>query len=472
VNKLERIFTLGVGAWLCCACSKPGGSEPKAEPAGEAKPAGDPSPTLAGVAYLAVDGVGVHVLDAQGWRLHHASRSNIADMLALDGQLHVLSAFGVQRVGDDGQATTLAELGREDFATLGSLETLGSADGREFWVAGREGVGHFTGSWALTPLAEIGPAEANSPVDPTVDLAVDHAHTPWLIHAGVFVHREGKWVGVDTPPLSFSAHPLAVAADARAKTVVIHAGCDAEGQHCAVLRDREGSVTRYELDAGGCPELDRLALSPNAKLAVIAGRCGLIRVNLDEPGGAPTRVELDAGWPGQPLRSLAIDDSGRVWAGTNNGLTLVGPDDALGDYPLAALGDISGPLTAIVVRGEGPPPPTLGRVRHGGLSATIVTLEQGRKQPVAGAKVELCNKLPPPAPGAPDPTRSPCAGVEGVHATTTDAQGRLRVDNVPIDHYYIGVELDGRWIRGVPKAMSMRAGMQGNIGSVVVERPE
>lgn len=466
MNGAHRLLSCALAACLVSACNGPATPEAKRE-AAEAAAVTEPSPAaLPGLAYINVDGVGVYRLDDHGLHLHVPSRSAIFDMLALDGQIYLLSPSGVQQVAGANQAQTVAEIDRETAAQLGRLVAFGSADGREFWVAGREGVGRFDGAWTITPLAELGGGAEQA----SLDLAVDAAGIPWLQHGAIHLHRDGSW-----QPLELPGGWIALWPDAGSRAMYLNLGCGGDPASCTLMRRRQGSAKRYVAPAGDCRELPHLALSSDGSRAVLAGRCGLLRLRLDTPELTSEMLPARAdGWTGQPLRSLAIDDRSRVWIGTNDGLTLVdaNPEASVQEFPIAELVEMSGAITGLVVSGEGPPAPTRGQVRTGGLKAMIVTELEGAKQPVAGAKLELCSRLPVGGEHPPDPARSPCAGVEPTHTTVTDAQGTFVIESLPISRYYVGVEIDGRWARGVPKALHMRAGMTGNVGKIVVAVPE
>jgi hypothetical protein len=479
----QRVSAMMIGGCLLIACvppSAPGNSEsdneptkpqlaPTSEPAptNTPAPANTPAPTsehapTSDRAYVSVDGVGLHVLDERGWRLLLDTRAPIRDMLLHDGRLFVLSAFGVQRVGADGQPETIAAITRETATQMGDAVALASADGREFWVAGSLGVARYGSSWEFTPVATAEPTN--------IDLALDRAGRPWLAFGSLFRYHDASWQPLADPP---NTQPIALLPDPRSEAMLVHAGCHADLHACVLLRaTADAPVTRIEAPAtDGCNEYDRMAVSPDGRKAAIAGRCGLVRLTLDGEAN-PVRLGLDDGWPGQPLRSLALDAGGRVWAGTNNGLMIIAADGRIDDYPIAQLGESAGPVGPILIEHGSPPPPTLGRVRNGGLTGVIVVLDGETKRPLPGVRIELCNRLAPGGELEPDPQHSPCAGIESTHTTTTDGDGRFTLEGLPIDHYYFGVELDGRWARGQPKALNMRAGMSGNVGKVTVAIPD
>ncbi|PRQ04568.1 hypothetical protein ENSA7_50590 [Enhygromyxa salina] len=374
----------------------------------------------------------------------------------------MLSASGVQRVTGANQSQTVAEIDRSIATQLGSLVALDSLDGRELWVAGHEAVGRFDGTWTITPLAELGDASPAA----SIDLAIDAAGIPWLQHGPVHRYEQGKWQLLELPTA-----PLALWPATSSGAMFLHLGCGGEPSTCTLARYADGVAKPAVAPAGDCRELPALALSSDGSRAVLGGRCGLLRLRLDTPELTTELLPARAGgWTGQPLRSLAIDDSGRVWVGTNDGLTLVdaGAEASVQEIAIGELVEMSGAITNLIVSGQGPSAPARGQVRTGGLQATIVTEVAGVKQPRVGATVELCSRLPLGGELPPDPTRSPCAGVEPTHVAVTDTNGTFVVESLPISNYYVGVEIDGRWARGVPKALHMRAGMTGNVGKIVV----
>jgi hypothetical protein len=411
-------------------------------------------------AYVSIDGVGLHVLDEKGWRVQLETRASIRDMLQFNGQLFVLSAFGIQQAAD-GQAQTIAELERDIYSQIGEPLALASGDGLTFWVAGPLGVAHYSGSWELTPVPVQNPTN--------IDVALDRTGVPYLLFGSLFRQKDGSWQPHADASITTA---LALLPDPRNDEMLVHGGCQADARTCVVLRAKvDAPATRIDLATDQCTDYDQIAMSPDGTKAAIAGRCGLVRFELvGEP--KPTRLGLDAGWPGQPLRSLALDSRGRVWAGSNNSVTIIAADGKIDDYPIAQLGEIVGPVGPLIVEGEGPPPPTLGRERTGGLTGVIVTLEGETKKPLPGVALELCSRLPPAGELPPDPKRSPCEGVPTTHKVTTDGEGKFELTSVPIGDYYFGAEIDGRWARGKAKSLTMRAGMNGNVGKVVVTVPK
>lgn len=416
-------------------------------------------------AYVNVENVGVHVIDDEGFRLLYAARGPVRDMVEHGGQLLLLSSYAVLRVSPSGEAQTLAEIGKDTYAELGAPRAFGTVDGRSFWVAGAAGVGHFTDTWSITSLASI----RDDTPPRALAIAVDHEGVPWLTWGGLHQHREGRWTTVDASA-KLPPSVLGLRADIEGQAMLVYGGCAGtplDGR-CTLARERGEELTSFEIPATPCADYGWLTLSSNGARAALGSSCGLARLDLSRPDAAPELLSTAAGvWTGQPLRGLAIDDGGRLWAGTNGGLAIVDAAGERSDLPIGQLSDLSGAVTAVLVTGEGPPAPALGRQRKGGLVATLVTTDEGgARVPIANARVELCPSLTL----QPAPNLSPCTGVEPTLEATTSDAGELRVEDIPIGHYYIGVELGDRWRQAVPKALNMRAGMTGNVGKIPVPR--
>ena len=467
---LERTLALCVCAALSVACSppeppaqastKPSGPEPEAPPAAAApdapapKPKPKPKPSTSGLAFINLRGVGIYRVDPDGWHELYAPRSPVRDLVELGGHLHLLSNSGVERLSSVGQVEQLATFGREVYAELGAPQTL-AGDGELLWVLGQAGVARWDGEWQTTPLESI----ASAPDSSARALVTDSGGTPWLLLGGrVYRKQEGSWVALELADASGPALGLLASPEA----TLIHAGCSSGT--CTVLRHTGEGTQVQRLAADTCTDYDALALSPGGEFVVLAGRCGVLRA----AGDAASDLHLTRaqGWHGQPVQSLAVDTGGRVWVGTNNGLSIVDAQGHIEDYPQGQLSDISGVMADIVVRGDGAPAPYLGPERHTSLGGVAVRVVDGEKLAIANAKIELCRTLPLER-GA-----SPCTGSESRRESITDAGGKFAFSELVLDHYYLHVELDDGWARGEPRAMNLRAGMTGNVGKVVFEARE
>ena len=428
-------------------------------------PPRDPGPApAADSAYVGVMELGVFVLDAAGWRLHYPYQESIADMAVIDGELFMLTARGVEQIDGQGQAKLVAPF-EPDGHNL--PWRMGAAGADEFWVLGSsETIGHWKGSWEFMP---VHPSWGDQPSGGS-DIAVDHHGEPW-VSWGQVRRRSGEvWTPLDLPHGSRDEVLPELVARTRAQTMVVKSYCDADT--CELLRyrgpekDQGWEVSRVDLPLEGCPEYAFLSVSDNAKYAALGGFCALLRVPLDDLETEPTRLTHAGGtWTGQMPRSLAVDDRGRIWAGTGEGLIVAdgaGPATVL---PSARLGDFAGDMNRLVVSGEGPPLPELGEERRGTLRARVTLYLSD--EVLANTEVELCSASPGPEYTI-NTEASPCAGVERKWTTTTDAQGRFELSELPLAHYHIVVRVEGVWRNLFPAYYDMRRGETTELGDITV----
>lgn len=459
--------------------AKPGSAEgtqastsPEAIPATDVEPTTEPpapvdsSPGAGGRAWVDVARVGVFAIDDQGWQFVATSRAPIRDIGVVGGQLHLLNSFGIHRSSSLTDMTTLAAIARPEYEKLGEPLAM-AGDGARFWVVGPRGVGRFDRTWTFTPASELDPA-----VTPGSEaVAVDADGRAWLAWAGLHRSEAEGWARVELPQARGRGAVAVVASRDRA-VVLVHAGCGPvpgeDQDRCALVRMRGEEATTYEFPVDPGVELGSLALSSDGTEAAVAGAWGLARLDLEQPD-QPARVVTHAGsaaagaWVGVAPDSLAIDDGGRVWAGIGQVLVVVDPAGEIQRYPLAKLNDMSGTIDGVRVDGAGPPPPSLGQERRGGLRATVVREHKGGA-PVVGAKVELCSHAT-----ALDASGSRCAPEAVLATLTTDDAGEIEAPDLPLDAYSISVDLGDHWAIAHAQPSTMRVGMTGNIGKVVVE---
>ncbi|KIG16517.1 hypothetical protein DB30_04430 [Enhygromyxa salina] len=445
-----------LAAGLVLACKA---SEPKPAPAGETPRTATPAPAPVAAsqdrAYINVEGVGVFVIDAEGWRLHYPSSDRIHQMADIEGKLHLLSSSGVHRLEEDGAPTTVVRLDEDAGFTPWRMAGNHTND---LWVLDLgDQIGHWTGTWEVTPVPA---AWGEGPMG--TDIAVDEHGAPWIVWNQIQRMVDGEWTTMDVPVNHMPSPPELVARAAQ-RTMMLLAKCDAES--CELVRYSGDQQTHYSLPLEECSELAWLSVSPNAKLAAVGSWCGLVRLTLDAPHGAPQRLmRKTSNWTGVAPRSVAIDDSGRIWVGTAEGLTIIDADNRITELPIARLHDMSGPSVDILVQGEGPPLPKLGHERRGGISGSFFV-----EGPVHDIEVEICSAFPGPnyEPGSP---RSLCDGVEPSWSATTDEAGRFEISDLPLAAYTIAAQIGDRWTEAVPAATNMRADTVTDLGELIVHR--
>jgi len=207
----------------------------------------------------------------------------------------------------------------------------------------------------------------------------------------------------------------------------------AAGWKLGVYRDRlviAGPLGYFSREGGGwrklpLPEKTTLRWAMSDTGIVAAPSAGGAGIKIGSMEGGPT-VESEA-IAGRDIRHLAIDDAGRIWAGTEYALAVLDRKGRIvAQWTAGTLEGFTGEVQKIVVIGAGParlpaPVPSrrwdvVGRLR----------LHKNSK-PLAGASLELC------------PSSGGCAGAPYRKAAVTNDDGSFRFEGVLDGHFFIGV---------------------------------
>ncbi len=163
-----------------------------------------------------------------------------------------------------------------------------------------------------------------------------------------------------------------------------------------------------------------------------------------------------------PVRGLAADDSGRIWAATRYGL---GVFDG-GQWRWRRMADSALPsndLAGVAVLGGGSPLPPPRARPPGGLTFRLV---RASGSPLANARVDLCAAPPGRILRG---GRSPCQGRPLHRISRTDGSGRISFGSLPPADYYPAVlppERD-RWLFGISgRRTRVTAGRHSDIGTL------
>jgi hypothetical protein len=136
------------------------------------------------------------------------------------------------------------------------------------------------------------------------------------------------------------------------------------------------------------------------------------------------------------VRAVGIDDAGRVWVGSDAGVSVLGPGEAKTEWPTGSVPELIGEVNAIVVVGSGPTElPASGAIRTGGLTGKL--LRDGA--PLANVEVEIC-----PSPGMVF-SKSPCADATTKFSGKADDKGQWTFNDVPLGTYGIAVKIADKW---------------------------
>lgn len=410
-----------------------------------------PAPLSRGRLWASVRGVGVYVIDAEGWRELHIPTQTVEDMRRGDAGLLVLTREGVSVVGDDGQAAPLGPVDEQLAAQLGMPKALALShtEGTP-WIVAERGLARWQDKWERAAL--------EGDFD---QLELDADGRAWF--AGEELRRAEPDALAQHGPVELpDAEGKILLASSEGGTVLAALyGCRGQApseQDCQLAKLGSEPLRPRSLVLPCAPA--QLALSPDGAEAHIATGCGLVQVAL--AGEAEPQVARE-GWDDQVPLALAVASSGRRWLGTHEGLRMVDTRGVSFDFPLAQLGPMAGAVTQVLVEGEGPVPPELDPPRRGGLEGRLVRASDGA--PLGGAKVQLCSRLAPTTTS----TSSPCVRVGLGLETRADDQGRFELAKVPLSHYLLGVEYEGQWTLVRAELLTMRHSLTSELGELKVE---
>jgi hypothetical protein len=276
----------------------------------------------------------------------------------------------------------------------------------------------------------------------------------WAIGSRALLYREGeRWVPVD--PLLLRNLPLFLNATGSAVGPV-------------------NTTTGHKLTRLGETALDSVLLDPNEVISytaaldiaadghagLVSSACDLVRVN-PQP---PTLIWRFAGgdYDCQSAEAMALDALHRFWVASREGLSVVGEDRVVREYPAGSFAALAGRVSHMVVTGAGPELPAVGQVRTTTLTATLAV----GAEPAANAAVELCPTVRLQGEG------SPCADAKRRYTGTTDPKGRVRVPGVAIGDYSVALELEGAWRWSTPPsfAAQLREGEAHDLGTITLTK--
>ncbi len=432
---------------------------PKTEPVAEAPKTDTPAapttpavaPGAAGPAYFAVDKKGIVRLDGGKFTVLAGSPDKLIKGLQVggDGAVYVVGFEDVLKLEGD----KFKKVAKGGFSELGSSidEFAVTADGK-IWAATFKGVGMWDGKkWTVEEKAAIGAGDdllQGIAVDKTGNVFVASTHK-------VHVKTGGAWKDIDltkagqTRQLFFEGMALApdqsVYALASAALLHIGPGVDA--------------VASVPLGKDSIPSFGSLSVSANGSVAA---------KSLDDvvalPAGGTSRTWSSRNgkdFRSDNIRGLGIDDSGRVWVGSDTGVTVLAGDTKT-EWPSGSVPELIGEIEAIVLVGSGPAElPAAGTIRKGGLTGKL--LRDGT--PLANVEVEIC-----PSPGMIF-SKSPCADAATKFAGKADDKGVWTFNDVPLGSYGIAVKIDDKWqiTYGHSLGEGMKEGVVFDTGSIPLD---
>ncbi|MFZ6185191.1 hypothetical protein [Nannocystis pusilla] len=418
-------------------------------PAEPPKPAAAPLTVVAGApgpAFIAVEKKGIVRLDGGKFTPVSGAETGSYKQLKVgaDGKVYAANYSQIGRLDADsftvvvGDGDTRQPNSSTDYAV--------AADG-QIWSATFSAIDHFDGkAWTSEPVSVLALAADDFPQA----IAVDRAGKPWLATSQkVFVRQGDAWTAVDLKPAK-ARSPYYLTRMALAPDGSVYAmGMD------SVFHLVDGQPAK-KLKLGGTSSYTELSVSADGHLALI----DVDKVTASDPSGKLQMLRSGKHFKKGSIWAVGADDSGRVWIGSDAGLTVIGADGTKNEWLSGAAPEIAGEIKSILVVGSGPAAlPGAGEVRKGGLKGAIVDHDG---KPVSGATLEVC----------PNPsfiyTKTPCADQPVRFTGKTDAEGVWTFAEVPLGEYGVAVKVGSKWQTTLGFAMNgaMKEGEVFDIGSI------
>jgi hypothetical protein len=401
--------------------------------------------TAAGPAYFVINSGGVAKLDGAGVTLIQAELERHVSRLFLgpEGGVYLLDARSLRKIEGEG----IVEVERFSFDDVAPVDDLAFAPDGRMWLIGGKGVGtRVDGAWELTPLAELDSSFG-------AKLAISGSGRVWLVGSkAAYDREEASWVALDLSRLG--AVPLLEWPMASPQGPVFATN----GKQLIRL-----SKTQLELIPLGGDELvpygAGLDIAADGQVGLATATCDLVRVDPGKQGShdAPWRFAGED-YGCDTAEAIALDGRHRFWVASREGLSVVGADRELREYPAGSFVELAGRVSHMLVVGQGPELPPVPPVK----TATLVGELRIGDEPGAKLAVELCPTVRVHEQG------SPCAAAKVRLEVITDAAGRFRVEEAPIGDYSFAVEVAGKWRWSTPPsfAAKLRPGEEHELGTL------
>jgi sugar lactone lactonase YvrE len=409
-----------------------------------AAPLLDIAPGGPGPAYFVVDKKGIVMLDGGTFELLPGSPDTLLKHWTRQGDRLFLLAYKeiVEVKGKRLDTIAEAEDMPSDFAV--------TADGH-VWTVDYDGVHYFDGGkWTDTPKADLG-----AEVKLLNGVGVDRTGQVWVTSSNeIHLKTADGWKSIDTKPIS--KRSLFLDSIEAAPTGVLYAWT---GSEIIELGPGE-AIKKAELGLTGFLQIDSVTFSNSGKVA--------FRTGLQEVGRHDGKLKKWSAkkkhFTAKHVGAVTVDDQGRVWVASKVGVSVLGPDDQVVEWPSGAVPEISGEIESMVVIGAGPELPEAGPVKTGGIRGKLLRDGAG----LAGFTVELC-----PSPSMMF-SKTPCAESPVKFSTKTDETGTYTFENVPLGAYGVAVKAEDGWrlSMGSNIGAKMKEGKVYDAGSMEIEKKD
>ena len=397
--------------------------KPEEKPA-EAKPAALPEPGEPGPAYIAIDDKGVFMLDGGSFTAVKKGPKKLVKQMALggDGKPYMLTYDGVMVL--DGAAAKV--VAKTSFKKTGSVDSFAVTPEGEIWTAGYKGVGHFVNKkWTLEEKKVLG-----DDVSLLQGVAVDKEGRVWVASSNKLHYKDSgatEWKDADLSKVT-ERKPFF-----DGMTVDPAGGLVAVASSAVIKIDGVDKLSSVSLPSDMISSYGMLSYAPNGIGAIKTAVKMLARI---EPGGGNSTYKMGDDFQGTRVVALSVDGKGRMWVGTDIGVSVLGPNDERADWLMGSVPEIAGKVKGILVVGAGPDLPEVGEQKKAKSFAGTILLDGN---PLADAPIEIC-----PEPSSLIKT-SPCEDSPIKFSGKTDAEGKFTFADVPLGAYGVGVKSGEKW---------------------------
>jgi hypothetical protein len=415
----------------------------KPAPSGVAPAVGNAQPGAAGPVYLAVKGSGVVMLDGGAVKMVQPIQYMVKGLTAAsDGSVWVAAIDGVYRIERDKSTEVNSD----------GVDAVAPVSAKDAWALSYDGVSHYDGSsWAKEDKAALGAGDAL-----LRDIAVADDGAVWVV-ASSSVHRKkkgGAWEKVDLSKATGPGDPFF-------ERVVRGPAGSVYLSYMKGLLVKTGEEWQpLQGDFGfGAPR--DISVATQGRVGAVSGMDDGFIV---EAAGTKKLSAASTGIKAKRFESLALDDAGRIWLATDNGLAVIDASGKLArQWEPGTLPGLEGAVTRLVVLGAGPTDlPAVGAAETG----TVVGKVTKDGSPITSAKVEIC------ASPSMIITTTPCGEAPFKKDTQTDATGKFTLTEVPIGSYGFAIQAGGQWVItiGSECCTKMKKGQEYDVGTIKLDK--
>ena len=405
--------------------AKPEEKAAEAKPAPEAKPAAAlPEPGEAGPAYFAIDDKGVFMLEGGSFTPVKKGPKKLVKQMSIggDGKPYMLTYDGIMVL--DGAAAKV--VAKTSYKKTGSVDAFTVTPEGEIWTAGYKGVGHFVGKkWTVEDKKVLG-----DDVTLLQGVAVDKDGRVWVASSNKLHFKDkdaAAWKDADLSKAT-ERKPFfdGIAVDPSG-------GLMASASSAVLKIEGPTAISPVELPSGVISSFGLLSYAANGIGAIKTGVKTVARL---EPGGGNTSYDRGDDFQGTRVVALSADGQGRLWVGSDIGVSVIGPGDERATWLMGSVPEIAGKVKGILVVGAGPELPEVGEQKKASEVTGTILLDGA---PLADAAIEIC-----PEPSSLIKT-SPCEDSPIKFSGKTDAAGKFSFVDVPLGAYGVGVKAGEKW---------------------------